>query len=102
MTMLQIQQLTASDRISIDEQKQIHGSGAGPHNNPSSSSSSKYIPLKSSTELWSGYSDGTYDLGTGVTGNVHFIKDNGKLAGAINGDGEPQRIVRSDYDEGGY
>jgi hypothetical protein len=51
--MLQIQQLTATKYITCEQQQQIYGSGAGPHNINIS---------KDAEELWTGYASGDYNV----------------------------------------
>lgn len=54
--MLQIKQLkSTNNQITVDEQKQVNGSGAGPH---------LYIAPseEKQEELWSGYHEEDYDI----------------------------------------
>ena len=56
MTIFQIKQLTSTEcHLACDEQRQVYGGGAGPHN---------YIAPSEERqeELWQGYSDEDYDI----------------------------------------
>jgi hypothetical protein len=55
MAMFQIQQLSSTKYVSTDQQKQVYGSGAGPH---------LYVApsQERQEELWQGYADGNYNL----------------------------------------
>ena len=94
MTMLQIQQLTSTEyNLACNEQQQIIGGGAGPHNVRKKSASAE--------PLWQGYADSEYNLGT--TDNYIYFKENsgsyeGNTAGSINT--ETGFVKRFEYEDG--
>lgn len=69
-----IKQLTSNQQdLSNEQQRQIVGGGAGPHN----------VRKKSaSPELWSGYASEKYDINLGT--NIQFIDSVGDVYGSVN------------------
>lgn len=94
MTMLQIKQLTSTNKnITCEQQKQVLGGGAGPHNVKKKSASAE--------PLWNGYADGQYDLGQ--RDNYIYFKENsgsyeGNTTGSINT--ETGFVKRFEYEDG--
>ena len=82
MTRLKIQQLTSINyKITFDEQKQILGGGAGPHN-----------ITKSANTLWRGYADERYSIETDGQ-EVNFVDGGNFLVGTIDAEtGESVRV----------